>query len=817
MNDSHSDFIEAIRDLTGYAPLPQDLMPGKVVRFATSDRRNDLSGWCILFEDQEGGAFGCWRQGLESTWQARQPRTMEERAAFQSMVAKAHEEAARIEQEARAECCRKSVALWNKASHQVDHAYLEAKRVKAYGLRQMGDALLVPVRDSAGSLRGLQFIAADGSKRFKSGTAVKGCYHAIGQPGGKVLIAEGYSTAATLHEATGLAVACAFNAGNLKPVAEALRAKLSDSTTLVICADDDHATEGNPGLTRATEAALATGGLLAVPAFAADRGPKDSDFNDLARLSGPEAIKVCIENAAYPSFCSASESLESAIARLAALAPLEYDRIRKAAAKALGVRPATLDKAVMDARSGESDAGLPFVEVDPWPDPIEPAQLLSEIAATIKRFIVCNDEVADAVALWVAMTWFIDVVQVAPLAVITAPEKRCGKSQLLGLLGRLSARAITASSISPAALFRTIDAWKPTLLIDEADAFMKDNEELRGLLNSGHTRDSAYVIRTVGESFTPTKFNTWGAKALAGIGHVADTLMDRAIILELRRKLTGENVERVRYAEPGLFEDLQAKLARFADDYREQVRKARPPLPNALNDRGQDNWEPLLAIAMTASEEWLTIGINAALKLSGPDSAAQTIGTELLADIHEIFEERGIDRISSADLIGALCCDDEKPWATYNRGQQIKPRQLARKLKEYGIVSKTIRIGVTATPKGYERAQFEDAFLRYVATPDFIRHTPQTAPRAILAVADTNLLSATAENIRHTQQHFLTVSSDFIFVADNAQRCGHTSLSATPKPAPRANVAALRIETGEAEDKNTDPEEPLREGGYVVF
>src|ERR1700686_1521123 len=218
------------------------------------------------------------------------------------------------------------------------------------------------------------------------------------------------------------------------------------------------------------------------------------------------------------------------------------------------------------------------------------------------------------------MTWFIDVVQVAPLAIITAPEKRCGKSQLLFLLGRLSARAITTSSISPAALYRTIDAWCPTLLIDEADAFMKDNEELRGLLNSGHTRESAYVIRTVGDNFTPTKFNTWGAKALAGIGHVADTLMDRAVILELRRKLPHEEVARIRHAEPGLFDALRSKLARFAEDCRDQVRQARPPLPHSLNDREQDNWEPLLAIAMAAGDEWLLLGTAAAFKLSGSES-----------------------------------------------------------------------------------------------------------------------------------------------------------------------------------------------------
>jgi putative DNA primase/helicase len=296
-------------------------------------------------------------------------------------------------------------------------------------------------------------------------------------------------------------------------------------------------------------------------------------------------------------------------------------------------------------------------------------------------------------------------------------------------MGRLVARAITASNISPAALFRTIDAWQPTLLIDEADAFMKDNEELRGLLNSGHTRDSAYVIRTVGENFTPTKFSTWGAKAIAGIGHVADTLMDRAIVLELRRKLPHEKVDRIRNAEQSLFDDLCSKLARFAEDYSEEVRQARPPLPNSLNDRAQDNWEPLLAIAMTASSEWLRIGTEAALKLSGIEGASQTIGTELLADIQVIFKEQNVDRISTEDLIKALCADAEKPWKTYYKGFPITPRQLANKLKPYGIHSKTTRIGDDLA-KGYEKDQLTEAFSRYIpSSPPFPSvTTSQPAP-----------------------------------------------------------------------------------------
>jgi putative DNA primase/helicase len=587
---------------------------------------------------------------------------------------------------------------------------------------------MIPVRGCDGILRGLQFIGPDGAKRFKTGTEVTGGYHAFGKSqGNTILICEGLATGATLHEVTDLPVAVALNAGNLRHVAEALRDK-NPEWRLIVCADDDHTTEGNPGLTKATEAAQVVNGLLAIPAFPDNRGPKDTDFNDFARLAGPEAVRACIEGAAMPiptltkettqqaNHESPENPLDAAIQRLAALSPMQYDVVRKAEAKALGVRPGTLDAAVKEARKGSNTDDLPFTEVEPWPERVDPARLLTDIATTIRRFIVCCEEVSHAVALWIAMTWFIAVVRVAPLAVITSPEKRCGKSLLLSLLGRLVARAVTASNISPAALYRTIEAWQPTLLIDEADAFMKDNEELRGLLNSGHTRDSAYVIRTVGENFTPTKFSTWGAKAIAGIGHVADTLMDRAIIFELRRKLADEKVDRIRDAKQSLFDDFRSQLARFAEDYSEEVRQARPPLPDSLNDRAQDNWEPLLAIAMTASKEWLKLGTTAALKLSGIESASQTIGTELLSDIQMIFKDKKVDRIATAELIEALCNDDEKPWKTYSKGFPITPRQLANRLKAYGIHSKTIRIG-NDTAKGYEKDQLTEAFSRYIPPP----------------------------------------------------------------------------------------------------
>lgn len=441
-----------------------------------------------------------------------------------------------------------------------------------------------------------------------------------------------------------------------------------------------------------------------------------------------EAVLEAITNAAAPDDGGGSGNAPAGepsvsrkhednevVSRLAKLSLLEYDRVRNAEAESLGVRPGTLDKMVAASRKGEDDSGMVFGDADPWPSPVDPAGLLTEISATVRRFLVCQPETADAVALWVAMTWFIDVVQVAPLAVITAPEKRCGKSQLLSLIGKLVSRPLTASNISPAAMFRAIDAWRPTLLVDEVDAFMVDNEELRGILNAGHTRDSAYVVRVVGDDHTPAKFNVWGAKALAGIGRLSGTIMDRAIVLELRRKLPHENAERLRHAEAGLFDTLAAKLARFAEDYREPLREARPNLPPALNDRAQDNWEPLLAIADVAGGAWPATAIKAALKLSGSDSSDMSIGVQLLADIREVFDTRRIDRIRTVDLIEALCSDDEGPWATYNRGKPISPRQVSNRLKEYGIQSKTIRIGYV-TPKGFLRECFEESFSRYLVS-----------------------------------------------------------------------------------------------------
>lgn len=181
---------------------------------------------------------------------------------------------------------------WQAATPATGHPYLITKGVQAHGVKLEGEALLIPMRDTAGTLHSVQVIDPEGGKRFQSGGRVKGCYHAIGKPDVVLIVCEGYATGASIHEATGHAVAVAFNAGNLLEVAQALHGKYP-VLQLILAADDDWQTEGNPGTTKASEAARAVGGLLAVPRFPNGRGDGDTDFNDLHRLAGVEAVRAC--------------------------------------------------------------------------------------------------------------------------------------------------------------------------------------------------------------------------------------------------------------------------------------------------------------------------------------------------------------------------------------------------------------------------------------------------------------------------------------------------------------------------------------------
>jgi hypothetical protein len=366
---------------------------------------------------------------------------------------------------------------------------------------------------------------------------------------------------------------------------------------------------------------------------------------------------------------------------------------------------------------------MPFKVYASYNKPVDLGELLDEVSKTIRIFIIVDEVQADAAALWAFQTYVVELFDTSPLLIINAPERACAKTLVQTVLANLSARALAASNATASSLFRSIDLWMPTIFFDEADTFFKDNNDLLGMVNAGY-KSSGFVLRSEAseDTFVPKKFPVYGAKSIAGIAlekHLQDSTMSRGIVLNMRRKLPNETVTRLRYAEAGLFEKLCAKLERAADDNEEAILLARPHLPEELSDRAQDNWEPLLAIATVAGKDWLDRATKAALTLSRQSNEKGSTGNELLADIQLIFEKRAhgdqyAEKIGTAELIEELQKIEESPWATYNHGHPVSPRQIASQLAIYGIKSKTVRVGKFDTPKGYERSQFEDAFARYL-------------------------------------------------------------------------------------------------------
>ena len=435
------------------------------------------------------------------------------------------------------------------------------------------------------------------------------------------------------------------------------------------------------------------------------------------------------------------------IARLAALNLLDYDRQRGAVAKTLGIRADTLDKLVKEARGDADDSSggkaLCFREVTPWPEPVAGDELLNELTASVQQFMSLPDHAAPAIALWTVYSYCVVAYgHIAPTLAITSPEKRCGKSTLLGWLYRVVEKPMLAANITAAAIFRTIDAWSPTLLIDEADSFLGETgDELRGILNSGHTRDTAYVIRVSGEELEPRQFSTWGAKAIALIGKLEgrySTLADRSVEIQLRRRLPTDKVEKLRHADAEHFERLAARCFRFSLDHGAAIGKARPDIPDALHDRAADNWEPLLAIADLAGGRWPRLARTVAMALSGSadDDSGHGIGVQLLADLRRFFDKNPeVASHSTVDILNYLVGIDDAPWSSYAKGKYMTPRHLSRVLKPYGIIPQNIRVGNTV-PKGYTVADFRDAFARYLPPIRYnatSKATPSESPDSLSA------------------------------------------------------------------------------------
>jgi hypothetical protein len=359
------------------------------------------------------------------------------------------------------------------------------------------------------------------------------------------------------------------------------------------------------------------------------------------------------------------------------------------------------------------------------------ANLLRHIRTFVRRFVSLSRIQADVVPLWVIHTHAFSAADATPYLAITSAEKQSGKTRLLELLETIVASPWFTGRVTAAVLIRKIDSQQPTLLLDESDAAFGGEKEyaevLRGVLNTGHRRGGkASCCVGQGANISTRDFSTFCPKAIAGIGKLPDTVADRAIPIRLKRAAPGDSVARFRRREIETeARSLKQQIQSWLSSILPKLRDARPDLPEELTDRQQEGVEPLLAIADSAGEEWPEIARKALIQLCTEAQAAdESIGRLLLSDIRQIFESGSVDRISSADLCARLTELETSPWLEWSRGKPLSPSGLARLLRGFLIVPHSIRLG-DRTPKGYEREDFRDAFLRYLR---IVESTAESSP-----------------------------------------------------------------------------------------
>jgi uncharacterized protein DUF3631 len=278
-------------------------------------------------------------------------------------------------------------------------------------------------------------------------------------------------------------------------------------------------------------------------------------------------------------------------------------------------------------------------------------------------------------------------------------------------------RPLLTENMTVAVLFRLVEAHAPTILADEYDAWLRDNEELRGLFNAGHRR-GAMVYRCEGKRNEVRGFAAYAPVVLCGIGALPGTLHDRSIVIRLERATPGEIQQRFDSRRTEQEQELSRKVSRWTADNLTRLEVADPQLPDGAFNRLADNWRPLFAVAEIAGGDWPQRARIAFTKLSErPDLDAEGLGTMLLTDIRNIFDRLDADPIPSADLAQALSEMEDRPWPELSRGKPITTMKLARILKPFRIFPSTKRDGGT-TFKGYDRSSFADAFDRYVPPSD---------------------------------------------------------------------------------------------------
>ena len=387
----------------------------------------------------------------------------------------------------------------------------------------------------------------------------------------------------------------------------------------------------------------------------------------------------------------------------------------------------------------------PWNDPEPCPGPVDGAALLSDAVALVRRHVWIDDPSADALALWTVMTWIHGRLEISTFANLTSATKRCGKSLLLEVLAELVYRPMPLSGqVTAAALFRIVEAHAPTLMLDEADTYMREDETLRGVVNGSQRRALAYIPRCVGDDNEVRNFATFCPKLIAGIGGLPETVQDRSLVVRLERKPPTVRLDPWRERDREAVEAMRRQIVRWTGDHAGRIvaTLSAVTFPTALHDRARDAWESLLAIANAAGGEWA--GRDGRAWKACEHFAAASEGDEggaremLLADLYAIFEADGMPTVlSSATIVERLVRMEARPWSKWKRGKAITPTALARLLKPFEIAPRQDRKAGNGTNlRGYQRADLESVWNAYFPHLGGIQTATTLQPRKTKHIRD---------------------------------------------------------------------------------
>lgn len=410
-------------------------------------------------------------------------------------------------------------------------------------------------------------------------------------------------------------------------------------------------------------------------------------------------------------------------------AAARIDRERQQKAKGQPVN-GTMD-ADADMSGAEGIPSGPEAESKPTPKTPRPSRpfvpgagagVLNEVEAIIRRYVILpNEEAYIAVTLWAAATHGMPAWEHATRLVVISAVKGCGKTRLFEVLQPLSEEPLSVSAATTSAITRSLEGVVRTVFHDEADTVFGPKagsgvEKLRGIYNAGFAPGAGVLMseRDGEEGWTPRMFEVFAMVALASKGvELPDTIMDRAVVIRMRKKLPSETVANFRQKHIPEIRALGRKLGEWVGTVPKDVEPETP-----LQNREADLWEPLLILADAAGGEWPTRARKAAVGLTDTEDgiAEEDRSLDLLRDIKRLWPKEGrswVSAISTSDLLALLHEDDESSWDQHEYGRPITSRQLADLLRGYSIAPKTIKVKQVAF-KGYRREWFKDISARYL-------------------------------------------------------------------------------------------------------